>query len=343
MWVKKSNDHRGIRIQKIDEFDLDATGTFVQEYIDKPFLINKRKFDIGVYVTLTSLNPLRLYIYDTDALLRFCANDYYPFNSSNIHSYVVDDHYTPIWEIPDLKRYYVDANMNMKEALNAYLRYKKLDPDKMWNQIEQSIKSVYIAKEKQMDRLTGMMRLNKKYVFNEYYSLIVVIWFLISFTFFIYRHFFEMVRLDFIVDEDLNVYLLEANMSPNLSSLHFKENQMLYEQVIYNLISLTGLNSLETIAHWNDLNNTDFLNYRVSNKDLSVSFDLCSSEDCNLSCKKAKCESCYFCLSDEFKVILKRSYLEHLNRYNHKRLLPDLNEDALNSDFRSESIANRMV
>ena len=162
MWVKKCNDHRGIKIQKIEEFDLEAIGTFVQEYVDKPFLVSKRKFDIGVYVTLTSINPLRLYIYDKDALLRFCENDYYPFNSSNIHSYVVDDHYTPIWDIEDLKRYYVDANMNMKEALNAYLRHKDLDPDKMWGQIEQSIKSVYIAKEQQMDRLTNMLRFDKK-------------------------------------------------------------------------------------------------------------------------------------------------------------------------------------
>lgn len=122
-------------------------------------------------------------------------------------------------------------------------------------------------------------------------------------------------------------------MSPNLSSLHFKPNQLLYEQVIYNLISLTGLNQLETLLYWNDFNNTDFYDYRVSDRDLSVNFDVCASDDCHLSCKKEKCRSCYFCLSDEFKVILRRSFNEHLNRYSNKRLLPDLNEDALNSDF----------
>lgn len=40
LWVKKSNDHRGIRIEKADEMDLDATGTFVQEYIHNPLLID---------------------------------------------------------------------------------------------------------------------------------------------------------------------------------------------------------------------------------------------------------------------------------------------------------------
>lgn len=50
-----------------------------------------------------------------------------------------------------------------------------------------------------------------------------------------------MMRFDFVVDEELNVFLMEANMSPNLSSAHFAKNQLLFEQVIYNLFSLTGI------------------------------------------------------------------------------------------------------
>lgn len=55
------------------------------------------------------------------------------------------------------------------------------------------------------------------------------------------RNFFEMMRFDFVVDEDLEVFLMEANMSPNLSSAHYPPNRLLYEQVIYNLFSLVGL------------------------------------------------------------------------------------------------------
>jgi tubulin monoglycylase TTLL15 len=49
------------------------------------------------------------------------------------------------------------------------------------------------------------------------------------------------MRFDFVIDEDLNIYLLEANMSPNLSSAHFPPNQLLYEQVLYNMMGLLGL------------------------------------------------------------------------------------------------------
>lgn len=58
-----------------------------------------RKFDIGIYVIMTSINPLRVYAFNSDVLLRFCAKKYLPFNSTDLDSYVVGDDYTPIWEV----------------------------------------------------------------------------------------------------------------------------------------------------------------------------------------------------------------------------------------------------
>ena len=44
--------------------------TFVQQYVDKPLLIDERKFDIGIYTIVTSLDPLRIYVVDHEFLLR---------------------------------------------------------------------------------------------------------------------------------------------------------------------------------------------------------------------------------------------------------------------------------
>lgn len=57
----------------------------------------------------------------------------------------------------------------------------------------------------------------------------------------LFSSFFELNRFDFIVDEEFKVYLMESNMSPNLSSGHFKPNALLYEQVLMNIFSLLGL------------------------------------------------------------------------------------------------------
>src|SRR5207249_10975231 len=91
------------------------------------------------------------------------------------------------------------------------------------------------------------------------------------------RHFFELVRFDFVVDEDLNVYIMEANMSPNLSSNHFAPNKLLYEQVIYNVFSLSGIAATYQLAHCSD--RTDpWWNMKVMDNDLTVFNELCSSD-----------------------------------------------------------------
>ncbi len=41
----------------------------------------------------------------------------------------------------------------------------------------------------------------------------------------------SLFRFDFVLDSKLNLYLMEANMSPNLSTGHFTLNRLLYEQV----------------------------------------------------------------------------------------------------------------
>ena len=47
----------------------------VQEYIRKPHLINNFKYDLRLYVVITGIDPLRIYIYN-DGLIRFCSEKY---------------------------------------------------------------------------------------------------------------------------------------------------------------------------------------------------------------------------------------------------------------------------
>ena len=55
------------------------------------------------------------------------------------------------------------------------------------------------------------------------------------------RHFFEMVRFDFILDSKMRLYLLEANMSPNLSTGHFPQNKVLYEETLFGMLNVVGI------------------------------------------------------------------------------------------------------
>jgi len=59
----------------------------VSQYVDNPLLVDGFKFDLRIYVALTSINPLRIYIYE-DGLARFATQKYSSSVSANPNSKV---------------------------------------------------------------------------------------------------------------------------------------------------------------------------------------------------------------------------------------------------------------
>ena len=57
----------------------------VQEYIDKPLLVDGFKCDMRIYVLVTSYDPLRVFLYN-DGLLRMSTERYVHPTDSNIVS-----------------------------------------------------------------------------------------------------------------------------------------------------------------------------------------------------------------------------------------------------------------
>ncbi|KAL1129613.1 hypothetical protein AAG570_012558, partial [Ranatra chinensis] len=281
--IQKSNEHRGIKIVGVEEVNLSAAGSFVQEFIDDPLLVDGHKFDIGVYTVITSFDPLRVYIYNGEMLFRYCPEEYYPFDPDKVTSYVVENDYLPTWKVPSLKKYYVDLGYSMKDTFNSYMLEIGRKPDIIWKQIEDAIRTICLKKEPLITKL--LTPYNSK------------------------KHFFEMIRFDFIVDNNLNVYVMEANMSPNLSSAHFPPNSSLYMEVLLNLFSLVGLA------------NTRFVNFEkyITDKNIVVTPSECAK--CS-SCVLPECQLCLTCLTPESKLNLKDAYLEHINKRDFKRVFP---------------------
>jgi tubulin monoglycylase TTLL15 len=98
----------------VDQLKLDDEGSFVQEFVDNPLLIDGYKFDIGVYTFITSIDPLRIYVFEGDVLLRFCPDKYQPFDAANRDKYVVHDDYRPTWKVQTLAKIYSDMGYSFR-------------------------------------------------------------------------------------------------------------------------------------------------------------------------------------------------------------------------------------
>jgi len=326
-FVQKNSNHRGIKIEKIGDLDLDLDSSkdssgFVQVFVDDPLLIDGYKFDIGVYTVITSIDPLRIYVFQGDALVRFCPEKYYPFDAGNRDKYVVHDDYRPTWNVPTMAKFYSDLGYTFRETLDAHLQSVggggPSASDQVWEKMYEVIRQTYKAKEPDLIKAASSYAMAKKAAF------------------------FELVRFDFVVDARLNVYLMEANMSPNLSSKHFAQNRLLYEQVVYNLLRLVGVARPGVQGAEQQ---GDGLEMQVSDKDLLASPPaLCASAECSKpdACQEEKCWLCKKCLSADDLAFLRTAFLEHINKHQMRRIYP---EPLVDPDRQPETAAanNRTV
>jgi len=78
-----SSQGRGIFLaRRLDEIPLND-GFVVQKYVKHPLLVDNLKFDLRIYVLITSVAPLRIYIYK-EGLARFATEEYIIPSSKNL-------------------------------------------------------------------------------------------------------------------------------------------------------------------------------------------------------------------------------------------------------------------
>jgi tubulin monoglycylase TTLL15 len=144
-----------------------------------------------------------------EVLLRFCPEPYHPFDPTNIEKYVVYETQKTVFEMPSLKDMVSTLNISFKSAFEAHLRSQGYSTNDLWGQIDDAIVTLILENEN--------ILIEKTKDFGKPES------------------FFELVRFDFVIDEDFVVHLMEVNMSPNLtpSADKFEGYALGYEQVTY--------------------------------------------------------------------------------------------------------------
>ncbi|XP_060035418.1 tubulin polyglutamylase TTLL13 [Erinaceus europaeus] len=169
-----------------------------QQYISKPFLIDGFKFDMRIYVLVTSCDPLRIFMYE-EGLARFATLPYVEPNHSNLVEMCM--HLTNYAINKHNQNFVRDEALGSKRklsTLNAWLREHSYDPRELWGDIEDIIIKTIISAH-------SILRHNYRTCFPQYLSGGTCAC-------------FEILGFDILLDHKLKPWLLEVNHSPSFTT-----------------------------------------------------------------------------------------------------------------------------
>lgn len=127
------------KFESIPQHPEESKSFVVDQYIDSPHLINGHKYDLRLYLLVTSMKPLRMYLFNNGFIRK--ASEKYELNSSNLD---------------DVYRHLTNAAINVKNPnllqhendwtlpdLWKYLESKGIDKEQIWKRIK-GTKNCYI-------------------------------------------------------------------------------------------------------------------------------------------------------------------------------------------------------
>ncbi|GMF10731.1 unnamed protein product [Phytophthora lilii] len=169
----------------------------VQKYVADPILLGdgeRYKFDLRLYVVVTSLDPLRIYLFQ-EGIARFCTAPYSLKNPRNrfahLTNYAINKSNDEFVENVDAQR----ADAGSKWSLSALIRALQAqhlidEPDKLMRQIRAIICKTIIAAEAHLTPLLHQFAGQSSC--------------------------YELFGFDLMLDSKLRPWLIEVNVSPSL-------------------------------------------------------------------------------------------------------------------------------
>jgi len=179
----------------------------ISKYLDKPHLLNNKKYDLRIYVIVLSFTPLKIYLY-YNGLVRFATEDYVKDNFDNIFIHLTN--YSINKQNPNYKNNLKD-NKEISEMEEIEEENEQYDDSSKWSLVEYRNYFKKEGKEKILDKIWKQIE-------------DVVIKTMINVSEINSRdlpinknnNVFELYGFDIFVDEKFKVWLLEVNVNPSL-------------------------------------------------------------------------------------------------------------------------------
>uniref|UniRef100_A0A8C1HMB6 Tubulin tyrosine ligase-like family, member 7 n=2 Tax=Cyprinus carpio TaxID=7962 RepID=A0A8C1HMB6_CYPCA len=200
--VKPANGAMGHGISLIRNYEkLPVQDHFiVQEYLDKPFLMEGYKFDLRFYILVTSCDPLRVFLYN-DGLVRMGTEKYHTPNESNLNQLYM--HLTNYSVNKHNENFERDETVDKgsKRSIGwftEFLRTNDYDVAKFWGDVSELVVKTLIVAEPHVLHAYRMCRPGQP---PGSASIC-----------------FEVLGFDIILDRKLKPWLLEINRAPSFGT-----------------------------------------------------------------------------------------------------------------------------
>ncbi|PWG63082.1 amylase [Sediminicurvatus halobius] len=218
-WIlKPKNAARGRDIRVLDDVARVPTGErwMVQEYVGNPHTLEGCKYALRLYALITSVEPLRLYLY-REGSAKLASEPYEPENIGNVFAHLTN---------PDVNARNVASPSPVRflplADYRARLRAEGHDDAALFERLHDLVTLTAIAAREAMRRRCRRVRADT-------------------------RGCYELLGLDCLIDQDLNPWLMECNLSPSLDICAAPEDGGIYEtrtkrQMVADLVAMLGLN-----------------------------------------------------------------------------------------------------
>ena len=320
----------------------------ISRYIDKPHLINKKKYDLRIYVLVISFSPLRIYLYN-NGLTRFATEDYKrsDFDNVFIHltNYSINKNnlkYKPNQDLTNME--FHKNNNNMNKNLMAEENEENEEFDEEYDFEENYSKwSLFELKH-------FFEKMGKGKIFEKIWKQVedIVIKTILSVADDYYKEIslnkinslFELYGFDIMVDEKFKAWLIEVNVNP---SLHCTSplDLNLKTDLITDILNVVGIspynhnNNGETVYNYLmkktkidfDINNELFPKLRFTRNnffDLYNDFENYVNNNKNLN---AINNINFRSLNNNSIMAIKSNVLKNFNQLNLKQKLPEYDNE----------------
>ncbi|KAM7013319.1 tubulin polyglutamylase TTLL7 isoform 3-T3 [Tautogolabrus adspersus] len=200
--VKPANGAMGHGISLIRNCEkLPAQEHFiVQEYLDKPFLMEGYKFDLRIYILVTSCDPLRIFLYN-DGLVRMGTEKYHAPSEANLSQLYM--HLTNYSVNKHNENFERDETVDKgsKRSISwftEFLRTNDYDVSKFWGDVSELVVKTLIVAEPHVLHAYRMCRPGQPPGSDSVC--------------------FEVLGFDIILDRKLKPWLLEINRAPSFGT-----------------------------------------------------------------------------------------------------------------------------